>query len=236
MTAAAMVKVSSLKLRKEIQDLANDLQSIEKEAESKLVRLSNLVHEVQQKQLFREWIDSKTKKPFKSFEDWIKRDVRQSKSSVYRFIGVKEHLRLPNATLELIGKSRCFELVKVAKEKPKMLGRIVKEIEKHPDMPVYQVQQMATQVLNDAHFDSGSYERFDFAIRVEDVPDIRKAFAVMQAQEPVKNPEAAAGRGMHLVSLCQDYLSRAPERKVLKRLEEAGAFQNGNTNFKIEED
>jgi hypothetical protein len=234
--AAAVVKVSSLKLRKEIQDLANDLQGMEKEAEKKLVRLSNLVHEVQKKQLFREWIDSVTKKPFKSFEDWIKRDVKQSKSSVYRFIGVKEHLKLPDATIEKIGKSRCFELVRVAKEKPKMLQRIVKEIEKHPDMPVYAVTQMATQVLSDAHFDSGQYERFTFAVKVEEALDVRRAFMVMQTMEPVKNPESDAGKGMHLVNLCNDFLSRPQERKVLKRLEDAGAFKNGNTNFVLEED
>jgi hypothetical protein len=235
MTAAAMVKASSLKLRKEIQDLANDLQGIEADAEKKLVKLSNLVHRVQKSQCFREWINPKTRKPFTSFEDWVRIDVKQSKSSVYRFIGVKEHLKLSDETIEKIGKSRCFELVRVAKERPKELHKIVREIEKHPDTPVYAVTQMATQVLNDAHFDSGQYEKFSFAVKAEEAQDVRRAFLVMQTMEPVKNPESDSGKGYHLVALCQDFLSRPQERKVLKRLEDAGAFKNGHTSFVMED-
>jgi hypothetical protein len=236
MTATALVKSSSLKIRQEIIDLADEFQKLQKDAQSKLVRLSNLVHKVQKDQLFREWINPKTKKAFTSFENWIKVDVRQSKSSVYRFIGVKEHLNLPDKTLELIGPSRCFELVKVAKEKPKMLQKIVKAIEANPEIPVYTVQQMATNVLAGSNFDSGNYDRLDFAVRVEDVHEIHQAFAVMQSMEPVKFPDTPTGRGMHLLNLCQDFLSRPKERQVLKRLEDAGAFKNGNTNFIFEDD
>lgn len=229
-------KTEHAALRKEIKDLADELQELHDKVEHKLVRLSNLVHKVQQKQLFREWINSETKKPFKSFEDWIKVDVRQSKASVYRFIGVKTHLKLPDKTLEMIGTSRCFELVKVAKDKPKQLARIVKEIEKKPDMPLFTLQQMVTNVMSGQHFDSGEYRRWEFAVKVEDETDVVKAFAVLQAMDPVKNPEAPSGRGLHLVNLCQDLLCGREEREILKRLEKAGAFTNGNaTNFKIEE-
>jgi hypothetical protein len=236
MTAATALSKTSIAIRGEIKTLVDDLATMRKQVESKVVRLSNLVAKVRDKQMFREWINPKTRKPFKSFEDWIKVEVKASKASVYRFIGVKEHLNLPDETLEMIGTSRAFELVKVAKEKPKMLPRIVKEIEKHPDMSVFTVQQMVTNVIEGHNFDSGQYERMDFALKVEDVPMVRKAFAVMQAIEPVKNPEAASGRGLHLVSLCQEYLSGREEREMLKRLEDAGAFKNGNIPFAIEDE
>jgi hypothetical protein len=238
MTAAAVAKAEShAALRKQIRELADELAEIREKAEHKVVRLANLVHRVQKTQVFREWINPQTKKPFTSFEDWIKVDVRQSKSSVYRFIGVKEHLNkhVSDETLEMIGESRCFELVKIAKEKPKQLTRIVKEIEKNPKMTVFALQQMTANVLEGNHFDSGQYERLDFAVKVEDAVEVKQAFAVMQALEPVKNPDAASGRGLHLVNLCREYLSGKEERKALRRLEDAGAFKNGNTNFEIED-
>lgn len=223
-------------IRKEIVGLVTELHDMREKADKKLVRLSDLVHKVQKEQLFRNWTNPKTRKLFTSFEDWIREDVRQSKASVYRFIGVKEHLKLPDSTLEKIGASRCFELVKVAKEKPKMLQRIVKEIDKNPDLPLFTLQQMVTSVLSGGHFDSGQYERIDFAVKVEDSDDVHKAFVVMQSMEPVKNPEAASGRGLHLLNLCQEFLSQKEARAALKRLEDAGAFKvNGNSNFRIEE-
>jgi hypothetical protein len=235
-TAAAVAKAETqAALRKEIKDLSNELVEIREKVEHKVVRLSNLVHKVQKSQVFRQWVNPQTKKFFTSFEDWIRIDVKQSKSTVYRFIGVKEHLKLPDETLEMIGESRCFELVKVAKEKPKQLSRIVKEIEKNPKMTVFALQQMTANAIAGHHFDSGEFRRWDFAIKVEDEVEVKQAFAVMQAMEPVKNPDAASGRGLHLVNLCREYLSGKEERKTLKRLEDAGAFKNGNTNFEIEE-
>jgi hypothetical protein len=236
MMVTALVKPEAHSaLRKEIKELVGELAEIREKVEHKVVRLSNLVHKVQKGQLFRGWTNPETKKLFTSFEDWLHVELRQSKASVYRFIGVKEHLKLPDATLELIGTSRCFELVKVAKEKPKLLPRIVQEIEKNPDMPIFTLQQIVTNAIAGHHFDSGEYQRLDFAIKVEDIKEVNQAFAVMQAIEPVKNPEAASGRGLHLVNLCREYLSGKEERKVLKRLEDGGAFRNGNTNFEIEE-
>ena len=74
--------------------------------------------------------------------------------------------------------------------------------------------------------DSGDYIRLEVAIKVEDEKYIRQALAVMQTLEAVKNPESATGRGLHLVALCQNYLSGPQETHVLKQLEEAGAFNN----------
>lgn len=233
MTPTAISK-ASLKIREEILSLRDDLQKIKKEANTKLVQLSNLVHKVQKEQLWKDWINPQTKKAFTSFELWIKVDTGESKASVYRFLGVKEHLDLPDKTLEMIGTSRSFELVRVAKEQPKLLPKFVKAIEKNPDLPLYTLQNMVTNALASGHYDSGEYERFDYAIKIEDAPDIRKAFAIMQAMEPVDDPDSAAGRGVHLLDLCQDLLSRKDARAILKKLEDAGAF-NGNTKFKLEE-
>lgn len=237
MTTTAITKADANAIRKEIKEIVEELPHIQKQLQQKIVRLSNLVHKVQGGQLFREWINPETKKQYTAFEDWIRVEVKESKASVYRFIGVKEHLKLPDKTLELIGRSRCFELVRIAKEKPAMLQRFVKAIEKNPELPHFTLQQMVTNALSGSHFDSGEYERLDFAVKIEDMPDVNKALAVMQAMDPVKNPDMPSGRGVHLVNFCNDYLSKKEPREVLKRLEKAGAFdrKNGNTNFKMEE-
>lgn len=233
---AVLARSDSSALRKKIQDLAKELQEMHNKAEGKLVQLSNLVFQVREKQLFREWNNPETKKPFKGFQEWLSVDVKQSRANVYRLLGVREHLKVSDKTLETIGPSRSYELVRVAREKPKLLKRFIDKIKEDPDIPVYTVQQMVTSALSGSHFDSGEYDRLDFAVKVEDAPIVIKAFAVMQALEPVQNPETPAGRGLHLVSFCQEYLSGRVERDTLKQLEEAGAFKNGNTNFKIEED
>lgn len=228
-----LAKIDSSKIRKEIQTLSARLHAIREEADHGLVRLSNLVYTVQQKQLFREWVDPNTKKPFTSFETWIKVDTGQSKASIYRFIGVKEHLKFADSTLESLGACKCFELVKVAKEKPKILSRLVDHLKKNPDIPLYTVQQLATNAIHGRSWDSGTYERIDFAVKTEDAPVVRKALAVMQAVDGVDHPETAAGRGTLLVSILQDYLSGHEEAKVLTKLEKAGAFNN--SSFIVEE-
>jgi hypothetical protein len=230
-----LAKSDSLKIRKEIQDLSHWLQSTREEAEHKIVRLTNLVHRVQRDQLYKDWEDPAVKKPYRSFQAWIESEVGVSRAQVYRLIDVKEHLKLSERTLEEFGSSRCFELVKVAKERPKLLARFVEALKKKPDTPLYAVQQMVTNAVASGHFDSGAYERFSFAVKVEDALTIRKALMVIQAQEPAKNPDTDAARGTHLVVLCQEFLLGKEEQRILKKLEEAGAFVNGNVAFKIEE-
>jgi hypothetical protein len=78
--------------------------------------------------------------------------------------------------------------------------------------------------LAGSHPDSGRYDRIEFAVKTEDAAYVFKALAVMQALEAVDNSETAAGRGVHLVSLAQEYLSGRDQTKILKKLEEAGAF------------
>lgn len=226
--------VDSSAIRKEIQSLADKLHDMRGEADKKLARLSNLVATVSELKLFREWKHPKTRKYYKTFDSWLSAEVRESRSSVYRFIGVRQHLKsIPDSRLESIGASRCFELVKVAREKPTMLPRFLKEIEKNPELEVVTLRAMVSNTLAGGHFDSGEYESIEFVVKKEDAPYVHKTLAVMQAVEPVSNPEAASGRGVHLISICQEYLSGREQVAILRNLEEAGAFSKAA--WKIEE-
>ena len=236
-SAATVTKIDSTKIRKEILDLAKEVRDLRDKAENKILQLTNLVFTVREKQLFREWINPKTKKKFKTFDDWLEVDTGQSKATVYRLLRVKDNLKLSDARLEKIGPSRCYEIERIARDKPSLLPKFIKKIEDNPDIPVYAVKQMVANVLAGGHFDSGEYSRWEFAVKVEDEDDIRNTFAVMQAIEPVQNPDSPSGRGLHLLALCQEYLSGRPQREMLKKLEAAGAFsKNGNSNFVIDAD
>jgi hypothetical protein len=227
-------RIDPKSIRKEIQSLATELHEMRDKADKKLVRLSNLVATVSELKLFREWKHPKTGKNYKTFDSWLGAEVRESRSSVYRFIGVRQYLKsLPDSKLEEIGIMRCFELVKIAREQPTMLPRFLKEIEKNPQLEVVTLKAMVSNTLAGGEFDSGEYESIEFVVKKEDAPYVHKALAVMQAVEAVANPDAPSGRGVHLVSLCQEYLSGREQVAILKNLEEAGAFNKAA--WKIEE-
>jgi hypothetical protein len=230
---AAIAKADTQKIRKEVLELSKWLIETKELADRKIVRLTNLVYRVQHGQIFRDWINPKTKKPFKAFQEWIEAEVGVSRAQVYRLIDVKEHLKnISDKDAEEIGSSRLFEIVKVAKTQPKLLSKVVAAAKKSS---LYDVKQMVTNVVAAGHFDSGNYIRFEYAVKDEDADTIFKAFTVMQALGPVKNPENPAGRGLHLLAMCHDYLLGEKEQETLGKLEKAGAFKNGNTDFKIEE-
>jgi hypothetical protein len=224
------------KLFKEIAEYDGRLVVNDAQRERDVVGLANRTFLVQKYQLFRLRINPATKKKYATFTEWISNEVHSSRASNFRFLGVKKYLsEVPNETLEEIGKSRCFELAKVGREKPSLLPRFLKEIEKHPEIPVVSLHNMVANSLAGGTFDSGRYEEISFVVKAEDLAYVKKALAVMQAMEAVENPDTAAGRGVHLVSLSQEFLSGKEESKILKQLEAAGAF-NGKSAFKVEGD
>lgn len=236
--AAAVAKPARIDMErvfKEIREDAKYLNDVREEVEHRLPRLANNCFKVQSQQLYLTRVDPETKKTFTTFRRWCEVEIGLSYTTIYRFIGIRKHLKsIPDKTIEKIGKTRCDELCKVAQEKPSLLPRFVKALEKEPDMPLYTLKQRVTNTLAGSEWDSGDWTRFEFAVKAEDAPYVVKAIAVLQAVEAVKNPETPAGRGFHLISLCQEYLSGKDASTILKRLEEAGAF-NGNGVFKLEE-
>jgi hypothetical protein len=221
----ALARVDGDKIRKEIQDLTGRLREIKDEQEHKIIRLTNRVYTVQKQELYLKWKDPATNKFYVGFDQWLRAEIRESRASIYRFLGVKKYLNdVSDETLEKIGGSKCFELVRVAREKPSMLPKFLKDLEKNPEIPLFTIQQRVVNTLAGVHPDSGRYERIEFAVRSEDASYIFKALAVIQAIEAVDNPESATGRGVHLLSIFQDYLSGREQAKILKKLEEAGAF------------
>src|SRR5437899_7820553 len=230
-----LAKVDADKIRSEIQAIAGELERTRMEAETKIVRLANLVYEVQRHQLFRQWNDATTGKPFTTFDTWIKAEVKQSKVQVYRLIGVREHLKeIPDETLEKLGNSKCFELARVAKSKPSFVPRLLKELEKRPDMPVYELSQRVANILADGRFDSKSYERFTFAVKAEEAVFVEKALMVEHSVEPVAQFDSDSGRGSLLVAICQNFITDENNAKRLEKLEQSGAFGK-NSAFKVEE-
>jgi hypothetical protein len=234
-TAAPALKLNVTQIFKEITEDVSWLNSHQGQRDKKIVHLANNIFLVQKHMLYKQKINPQTNKPYRSFTSWLSKEVNESRASVYRFLSAREYLQsIPNETLEKIGNMKCFELAKIGRDKPKLLPRFIREIEKHPEMQVVSLKSMVDNVIAGGKFDSGEYESMNFVVKVEDVQYVQKALAVLQAMEAVKNPESASGRGVHLVSLCQEFLSGGKESKILKALEEAGAFDN--SPFKIEEE
>lgn len=228
--------LNAAKIFKEIEQDVADLKASDAVRDKKIVHLANNVFLVRENKLWKSRISKKTRKTYASFGNWLGAEVLESRSSVYRFLSARKYLTsVPNETLEKIGNSKCFELARLGREKPELLPRFLKEVVKRPEIQVVSLHNMVENSIAGGKFDSGQYESIQFTVKVEDLDVIHKALAVIQAQEAVDNPSTASGRGVHLVSICQEFLSGDDERKILANLKEAGAFDKLG-DFKIEDD
>lgn len=170
------------------------------------------------------------------FDDWIEARMQISKSKGYALLAVCDYLKLPIAKLEELGKSACYELARVGKEMPKSLPKVIARIEKESkDGPVslQRIQTMVAVTLEGSHLPSGRYTNLDFLLQEERAGVVIKALKVIQTIEPLENSAGPAARGVHLISICEEYLSGEEQKKVVKQLEKAGAF--ANSNFILEE-
>lgn len=228
--------INAVKIFKEIEDDVADLKANDARREKKIVHLATNVYKVREHKLWKQRKDKTTRRFYTSFGAWLAAEVMESRASVYRFLIAKKYLgSIPHETLEKIGNSRCFELARLGRERAELLPRFVREVLKRPDIQVVSLRNMVENSIAGGKFDSGQYESISFTVKAEDLAYVEKAMAVMQSLEAVENPESASGRGAHLISLCQEYLSGDEESKILANLEEAGAFDKSG-GFKIEDE
>jgi hypothetical protein len=227
-----ITKAQAEKILDEVDELLERYDKNNHDNEFIVVRVANQIIRIRDNKLFIYRRDPKTRKAFTTFTAYLRSRAHGSRSSVYRFLGVKKHLGdVPSETLEKFGQTKCYELAKVARDKPDLLGNFLKDTA----VPLYTLKQQVTNVLAGHHFDSGAYERIEFAVKTEDVLFISKGLAVLQSMEAVEDPETAVGRGKHLVSVFQEFLSVPAHAKVLRKLEEAGEFAK-NVDFDVDDE
>lgn len=227
--------VSQKEIRKEVHELRDWFRLQNAEGQRKWMRLGKLLVKIRDEGYWKEW-EGPDNRSYTLFDDYMEKEVGVSKSKCYALINVVENLKLPVSKMEELGKSACYELARVGKEKPKALQRILDRIEKESEkgpVSLQRIRTMVNVVLEGSHLPSGKYINLDFLLAEDRASVVMKALKVIQAEEPVEEPSSPAARGIHLLSICEEYLSGEAQKKTLKKLEKAGAFDN--TPFKLEE-
>lgn len=230
-------ELSATDIRKEIHELRDWFKSSSAEGQRKWMRMGKLLVKVREEGYWKEWKGPKGER-YTLFDDYMELEVGISKSKGYALLSVIDYLKLPAAKLEELGKSKCYELARLAREKPKSLGHVLERIEKESQkgpISIERVKTMVSVTLEGSHLPNGHYVTLDFLLREGDqFGVVSRALQVLQAEEPVESPTGSAARGVHLVSLCQEFLTEESHKKTEKQLEKAGAFKP-NTNFILED-
>lgn len=223
-------ELSSTDIRKEIHELRDWFKSSSTEGQRKWMRLGKLLTKVRDEGYWKTWRGPRGQS-YTLFDDYMEGEVGISKSKGYALLNVVDYLKLPIAKLEELGKSACYELARVGKEMPKSLPRVIARIDKEAEKGPVSLQRIKTMVavtLEGSHLPSGRYTSLDFLLAEESAGVVIKALKVMQAEEPLENPAGPAARGVHLKSICEEFLSGEDQKRTLKQLEKAGAFTNSN--------
>ncbi len=228
-------ELTASEIRKEIRELSSWFRTANSEGERRWMRLGRLLVKVREEGYWKKWADTDGK-VFTLFDDFVEKEVGFSKSKAYALLSVCDNLKLPIAKLEELGKSACYELSRVGKEKPKSLQKILGQIEKESakgPVSLARIRTMVAVTLEGSHLTNGRYTTLDFLLPEERAGVVIKALKVLQAEEPLENSAGPAARGIHLISLCEEFLSSEEHKKVVKQLEKAGGFSG--TNFQLEE-
>jgi hypothetical protein len=229
-------ELSATDIRKEIHQLRDWFRESSAEGQRKWMRMGKLLVKVRDEGYWKGWKGPRNES-YSLFDEYVEKEVGISKSKAYALLSVCDNLKLPMSQLEELGKSACYELSRLAREKPKSLIRVLERIEKESEKGPVNLQRVRTMVsiaLDGSSSLNGSYTTLDFLLREDQVKVVIRALTVLQAEDPLESPSGPAARGVHLVSLCQEFLTEESHKKTEKQLEKAGAFKP-NTNFQLEE-
>src|ERR1700719_1746251 len=137
--------LSATDIRKEIHQLRDWFRESSTEGQRKWMRMGKLLVKVRDEGYWEGWKGPRNES-YGTFDDYVEGEVGISKSKAYALLAVCDHLKLPISRLEDLGKSVCYELVKLAKEKPKSLQRVVDRIEKESEKGPVNLQRVRTMV------------------------------------------------------------------------------------------
>jgi hypothetical protein len=208
-------------LRQQVREHVASLQKALAEVETRWMQLADAVYEIQLKGYWRLYSDSKGAS-YPSFDAWIDAECTVKHSTVFSVLRVRRTLdgKLDRNTIERLGRSRCYELVKVAESKPRELQPLVDKV-LSSEWTCQQTKQAVANVVRGFHYDDGGFKILEFHIPAADVETVEQAILVGQATEPCQNPDSEAARGIHLVSICQEFLLDPNNSDVLKQFRQA---------------
>lgn len=223
-------KLSPEQLRSQLREDIKWLRESETTREWREMRIGFAIVQIRDEGYWRKWKAGDGDK-FKSFTQWLDEDCNVGKrSKIYSLMDVATNLK--NVSVEdmvKLGKTKCYELARVGRHKPSALPKVIEYINRaerrEEPLSVDDVKQVCANALSGQHLGSQSFKTIEFLVPADAALTVRKALAVMDAQEPVQDPKSSVGMGMLLVKIVTDYLSGKVETQVLKELEKAGAFE-----------
>lgn len=220
----SLTKQEPGKVRRQLLADLEWLRLAGKQAEKVWMRAAHAVYLIQRNQWWRKWRNQETNKIFQDFDEWIRSDCGMARGKVYNLLDVKKNLKLPARTLEMIGQSRCYELARLARHKPRQLPKMVERIRKNPELTHREVHRMVSTAI-EGRADTVNYTQFEIAANSHDATEIRRALLVMQQISPVNRPDTEAGMGTHFANICREFLSTEEAQRVQKELDEVGALE-----------
>jgi hypothetical protein len=212
-------------VRKEFADLLTNAEKIEKESNDVILKLATRAYEVQVHKYWRHYVSPKAKKAYRSFDQWLKEDAGAQRSRIYSELRVVRYLPISLKEIEAIGKTKCEEVAKVAKFSPQKLGKVLEAVKKNPQMNTKDVRQLVSNAIAGNATEPVRYSYFEFAMPSGEAKIVKQALKVMQATDPLEDPENPVSMGRHLYHMCTDWLLGAEQQEILKKLEEMGVEQ-----------
>jgi hypothetical protein len=204
-----------------VREHVASLQKALTEVETRWMQLADAVYEIQLKGYWRLYSDVKGAR-YPTFEAWIDAECTVKHSTVFSVLRVRRTLegKLDRSAIEKLGRSRCYELVKVAESKPRELQPLVDKLLSN-EWTYQQTKQAVANVVRGFHYDNQGFKVLEFYVPAADIESVEQAILVCQATEPCQNPDSEAARGIHLVSICQEFLLDPNNSDVLKQILEA---------------
>lgn len=223
-SVSAIGKMSVAELFKQYQADAQWFRSVAQEGELRFIRVAEFLHRIKEEKLWAKRLSKETKKNFETFDQWIGEEGGMARGKIYDLLRLKEaYENVPTGKLLDLGFSRAAELARIHANLPKAFPKAIEKVISR-NMPVKEVKVLVANTLAYEHLDSGHYTILELSIKDEDFSDVRKAIAVAQARTPLDNPDNGSADGVHVVEICREYLLDPASAKVLKELEESGAF------------
>jgi hypothetical protein len=218
--------------RQELQQDLKRMSELRTEADKLMPRVGFNVVKIRDEKWWRLWTSKKSKHAFESFGQWIEEEAEPfglgARSKVYELISIAENLReIPKSKVMEFGHSKCVQLARVARHKPKQLGKVIGLLEKNPEMPVREVMDAVANVLAGQHLENRVYRQMNFALNAEDYKAISQAIKVKQIMDPLPDPDSFAAPGIHLANMIRDFMSGAEQISVLKQLDKYGKKKPG---------
>jgi hypothetical protein len=217
----AEVEAEAFRLREQLLKDVAWLNKTVVEQEAVWMRITNVIFRIQEKGYWRQY-RSAAGKPYPSFDAWIDAECTIKHTAVFSLLRIQRALngKIDSGTMEKLGKSKCYELAKVAESKPKELRPLVDRILTN-GMTYEETKRAVSNVVEGYHYDFGGFKTFEFRVPVTDAEVVEDAILVCQALEPQQNPDAESARGIHLVSICQEFLLDPNNSGVLKQFRQA---------------